>query len=73
MEVRLKAVSLVGDLISRPGSSIPEVFQPVFSEFLKKLTDKVVDIRTSVLEHVKSCLLSVPIRAEAPQINCECI
>ncbi|KAI9123829.1 hypothetical protein K1719_005129 [Acacia pycnantha] len=55
-------------MISRPGSSIPEVFQPVFSEFLKRLTDKVVEVRMSVLEHVKSCLLSDPFRAEAPQI-----
>lgn len=64
-------MNLVGDIISLPGSSIPEAFQPIFSEFLKRLTDRVVDVRMSVLEHVKSCLLSNPSRAEARQIICE--
>ncbi|KAF7840507.1 sister chromatid cohesion protein PDS5-like protein A-like isoform X3 [Senna tora] len=68
LETRLKAVSLVGDIIALPGSTIPEGLQPIFSEFLKRLTDRVVEVRMSVLEHVKSCLLSNPFRAEAPQI-----
>ncbi|KAL2571387.1 hypothetical protein GLYMA_17G005500v4 [Glycine max] len=68
LEIRLKAMNLVGDIISLPGSSIPEAFQPIFSEFLKRLTDRVVDVRMSVLEHVKNCLLLNPFRAEAPQI-----
>ncbi|KAK7387666.1 hypothetical protein VNO78_22454 [Psophocarpus tetragonolobus] len=68
LEIRLKAMNLVGDIISLPGSSIPEAFLPIFSEFLKRLTDRVVDVRMSVLEHVKNCLLLNPFRAEAPQI-----
>lgn len=66
-------MNLVGDIISLPGSSIPEAFQSIFSEFLKRLTDRVVDVRMSVLEHVKNCLLLNPFRAEAPQIICECM
>ncbi|KAI4298831.1 hypothetical protein L6164_032348 [Bauhinia variegata] len=68
LETRLKAVTLVGDILALPGSSIPEAFQPIFSEFLKRLTDRDVGVRMSVLEHVKSCLLSNPFGAEAPQI-----
>ncbi|KAL5769361.1 hypothetical protein ACOSQ2_016144 [Xanthoceras sorbifolium] len=68
LDTRLKAVGLVGDLFALPGTAIPEAFQPIFSEFLKRLTDRVVAVRMSVLEHVKSCLLSDPSRAEAPQI-----
>ncbi|XP_047148775.1 sister chromatid cohesion protein PDS5 homolog A-like isoform X1 [Vigna umbellata] len=68
LETRLKAMNLVGDIISVPGSSISEAFQPIFSEFLKRLTDRVVDVRMSVLEHVKKCLVLNPFRAEAPQI-----
>ncbi|XP_027920522.1 sister chromatid cohesion protein PDS5 homolog A-like isoform X2 [Vigna unguiculata] len=68
LETRLKAMNLVGDIISLPGSSISEAFQPIFSEFLKRLTDRVVDVRMSVLEHVKKCLLLNPFRAEAPLI-----
>lgn len=73
LEIRLRAVSLIGDIISLPGSSVSEAFQPIFSEFLKRLTDRVVEVRMSVLEYVKRCLLSDPFRAEAPQIICECM
>lgn len=68
LDTRLKAVKLVGDLIALPGSSIAEAFKPIFREFLKRLTDRVVGVRLSVLEHIKSCLLSNPSRVEAPQI-----
>lgn len=73
LETRLKSVNLVGDMIALPGSSIAETFQPTFSEFLNRLTDGDFGVRTSVLKHVKSCLLSNPSRAEAPQIICESI
>ncbi|XP_011096143.1 sister chromatid cohesion protein PDS5 homolog A isoform X1 [Sesamum indicum] len=68
LDIRLKAVGLVGDLFALPGSSISEEFHPVFLEFLKRLTDRVAEVRTSVLEHLKLCLLVNPFRAEAPQI-----
>ncbi|KAG4112314.1 hypothetical protein ERO13_D13G154733v2, partial [Gossypium hirsutum] len=54
-DTRLRAVRLVGSLFALP-------------EFLKRLIDRVVDVRMSVLEHVKICLLSDPSRPEAPQI-----
>ncbi|KAG8649135.1 hypothetical protein MANES_08G068700v8 [Manihot esculenta] len=68
LDIRLKAVGLVGDLFALPGSAISEAFQPIFSEFLKRLTDRGVEVRMSVLECVKNCLLSNPLRAEASQI-----
>ncbi|KAL3643305.1 hypothetical protein CASFOL_014120 [Castilleja foliolosa] len=68
LDIRLKAVGLVGDLFTLPGSTISETFQPVFSEFLIRLTDRVVKVRMAVLEHVKTCLLANPSRTEAPQI-----
>ncbi|CAA2986797.1 sister chromatid cohesion PDS5 homolog A isoform X1 [Olea europaea subsp. europaea] len=68
LDIRLKAVSLVGDLFASRGSDISESFQPIFSEFLKRLTDRTVEVRMSVLERMKSCLLADPFRAEAPQM-----
>ncbi|KAL2524137.1 hypothetical protein Adt_09191 [Abeliophyllum distichum] len=68
LDTRLKAVGVVGDLFAQPGSVISEAFQPMFLEFLKRVTDRVVEVRMSVLEHVKSCLLANPFRAESPQI-----
>uniref|UniRef100_A0A2P2LSP3 Uncharacterized protein MANES_08G068700 n=1 Tax=Rhizophora mucronata TaxID=61149 RepID=A0A2P2LSP3_RHIMU len=68
LDVRLKAVELVGDLFALPGGVISESFQPIFSEFLKRLTDRVVEVRMSVLGHVKSCLLLNSFRPDALQI-----
>ncbi|KAL0321042.1 UNVERIFIED_CONTAM: hypothetical protein Sradi_5365700, partial [Sesamum radiatum] len=36
LDIRLKAVGLVGDLFALPGSTISEAFKPVLLEFLKK-------------------------------------
>nr|GMD40858.1 sister chromatid cohesion protein PDS5 homolog A isoform X1 [Ipomoea batatas] len=68
LDVRLKVVSLLGDLFAMPKYAITEAFQSLFLEFLKRLTDRTVEVRMSVLENVKGCLLCDPFRAEAPQI-----
>ncbi|WOL19426.1 sister chromatid cohesion protein [Canna indica] len=68
LDIRLKAVQLLGDLFSLPELPISEAFHPVFLEFLKRLTDRVVEVRLSVIEHLKNCLISNPCRPEAPQI-----
>ncbi|GAB2298992.1 hypothetical protein Dimus_033068 [Dionaea muscipula] len=68
LETRLKAVKLVGQLFALPDSAISEEFEPMLSEFLKRLTDRVAEVRMAVLEHIKNCLLSSPSRPEAPQI-----
>nr|KJB48921.1 hypothetical protein B456_008G093700 [Gossypium raimondii] len=64
LDNRLRAVRLVGSLFALPGANICEAFQLIFSEFLMRLTDRAVDVRMSVLEHVKICLLSDPSRPE---------
>lgn len=45
-----------------------EYFKTLFAEFLKRLTDRVVEIRISVVKHLKRCLISNPVRPEAPEI-----
>lgn len=67
-EARLRAVNLVGELFALPDSAVSEAFQSVFVEFLKRLTDREVEVRMSALDYVKRCLLSNPARPEAAQI-----
>ncbi|KAH6775849.1 binding protein [Perilla frutescens var. hirtella] len=69
LEIRMKAVGLVGNLFALPGSTISEAFKPVFLEFIKRLTDRAVEVRMSVLEYVKTCLLENPFRSEAHQMT----
>lgn len=68
LDVRLKSVKLLGRLFAIPGHPLPEVFRPLFLEFLKRFTDKDVEVRLSVVEHAKECLLSNPFRHEAADI-----
>ncbi|XP_023643045.1 sister chromatid cohesion protein PDS5 homolog A isoform X3 [Capsella rubella] len=68
LETRLKVVGLVGELFSLPGRVISEEFGSIFLEFLKRLTDRVVEVRMAILEHIRNCLLSDPSRTEASQI-----
>nr|GEU73976.1 retrovirus-related Pol polyprotein from transposon TNT 1-94 [Tanacetum cinerariifolium] len=65
---RCSLKSMVGDLFPIQGSSVPDTFQPIFLEFLKRLTDKVIEVRMSILEHVKFCMLSDSFRSEAPSL-----
>ncbi|KAJ1259018.1 hypothetical protein BS78_10G121300 [Paspalum vaginatum] len=68
IDIRSKSVELLGEIFSIPGVPIVEHFQTLFAEFLKRLTDRVVEIRISVVEHLKRCLISNPSRPEAPEI-----
>ncbi|XP_062233052.1 sister chromatid cohesion protein PDS5 homolog A-like [Phragmites australis] len=68
VDIRSKAVELLGEIFSLPGAPILESFKSLFAEFLKRLTDRVVEIRVSVIEHLKRCLLSNPSKPEAPEI-----
>ncbi|KAM0049108.1 putative sister chromatid cohesion protein Pds5 [Helianthus debilis subsp. tardiflorus] len=68
VDLRVKAVRLVGDLFAHKGSAIPKTFQPIFTEFLKRSSDDTMEVRMSVLEKVKLCLLSDPFREEAPKL-----
>ncbi|CAL5052458.1 unnamed protein product [Urochloa decumbens] len=68
VDVRSKSVELLGKIFSLPGAPIVEHFKTLFAEFLKRLTDRVVEIRICMVEHLKRCLISNPSRPEAPEI-----
>nr|CAB3467823.1 unnamed protein product [Digitaria exilis] len=68
VDIRSKSVELLGEIFSLPGTPIVEYFKTLFAEFLKRLADRVVEIRISVVEHLKRCLISNPLRPEAPEI-----
>ncbi|XP_078443131.1 binding protein isoform X2 [Wolffia australiana] len=68
LDVRVKAVRLIGNMFSSSEKPISESFRPLFSEFLKRLNDRVLEVRVSVVEHLKKFLISDPSRPEAPDI-----
>eukprot|EP01018_Ginkgo_biloba_P037002 Gb_12481 [translate_table: standard] len=68
LDVRLKSVKFLGHLFAFPGQPVAQVFQPLFLEFLKRFTDKAVEVRLLVVEHAKECLLANPFRPDASDI-----
>uniref|UniRef100_A0A0D9WPC5 Uncharacterized protein n=1 Tax=Leersia perrieri TaxID=77586 RepID=A0A0D9WPC5_9ORYZ len=68
VEIRSKAVEILGELFSLPGIPVLESFKSLFDEFLKRLTDRAAEIRVSVIEHLKKCLMSNLSRPESPEI-----
>ena len=71
LDVRLKAVKFLGNVFSSSDNPIHGSFRPLFVEFLKRLTDRVSEVRIAVIEHVKNLLISDPSRSEAQEIICK--
>lgn len=61
VDVRLRTVKLLGRLFAAPGQPVPLEFKQLFAEFLKRFTDKAVEVRLSVVECAKQCLLANPV------------
>eukprot|EP00249_Psilotum_nudum_P024915 c29322_g1_i2 orf=363-5285(-) len=67
VDVRVKAVELLGRLFALPGQ-LPNEYRQLFSEFLKRFTDKAIEVRHAVIECAKKCLLAKPYVPEAQEI-----
>lgn len=69
--MRLKAVALLGRLFSHPSRQFAQEYPVVFSEFLKRFSDKVVEVRVAVVNCAKSFLEANPTGEQANEILCE--
>ncbi|KAJ7523458.1 hypothetical protein O6H91_18G050900 [Diphasiastrum complanatum] len=68
VDVRLKAVDLLGRLFSFPGRHVAQEYRQLFSEFLKRFTDKAVEVRLAMVECSRKCLMANPMGPEASEI-----
>ncbi|CAM6113881.1 unnamed protein product [Calypogeia fissa] len=68
IDVRLKAVKLLGRLFALPGRHVAKEYRQLFSEFLKRFSDKAVEVRLAVIECAKACLEANPTGPEATDI-----
>lgn len=58
--MRLKALKLIGRIFALPGQTAPHEFRQLFSEFVKRFTDKDLDVRVAALECAKEVVLANP-------------
>jgi sister-chromatid-cohesion protein PDS5 len=68
VDVRLKAVQLLGRLFALPGRHVAQEYRLLFSEFLKRFGDKAVEVRIAVVRCAKVCLEANPSGLEASEI-----
>ncbi|KAK9167589.1 hypothetical protein Scep_002780 [Stephania cephalantha] len=60
VDVRIKAVNLLGKLFAVPGCRMAHEYRQLFVEFLKRLSDKSPEVRICALQSVKAYCISNP-------------
>ncbi|KAK2659490.1 hypothetical protein Ddye_006023 [Dipteronia dyeriana] len=68
VDVRIKAVNLIGNLFALPENHIVEKYHDLFIEFLKRFSDKSAEVRMSVLQCAKAFYLANPIGKESHEV-----
>ncbi|KAL9683642.1 hypothetical protein QQ045_015467 [Rhodiola kirilowii] len=68
VDVRRKAVNLVGKLISLPQSHIVQEYSPLYADFLKKFSDISPEVRVSSVQCVKSYYMFNPYGPESDNL-----
>ncbi|KAI5081142.1 hypothetical protein GOP47_0004325 [Adiantum capillus-veneris] len=68
VDLRLKAVRLLGRLFSLPGHHVAKEYRPLFLEFLKRFTDKATEVRLAMIDCAKDCLRAHPSGNEAAEV-----
>lgn len=68
VDVRIKAVNLIGKLCAQPDDSLADRYPELFVEFLKRFSDKSAEVRLSALRCAKACYLAGPFRTESFEI-----
>ncbi|XP_058091316.1 sister chromatid cohesion protein PDS5 homolog B [Magnolia sinica] len=68
VDVRIKAVHLVGKLFALPGHHFAHEYRQLFVEFLKRFSDKSAEVRVSAVECSKACYMANPSGTEAIEL-----
>ncbi|XP_062146872.1 sister chromatid cohesion protein PDS5 homolog B isoform X4 [Alnus glutinosa] len=68
VDVRIKAVNLIGKLLALPKHHVAQDYHDLFVEFLKRFSDKSVEVRVSALQCVKAFYMANPSGAESHEV-----
>lgn len=68
VDVRIKAVNLIGKLLALPKQHVAQDYRDLFVEFLKRFSDKSVEVRVSALQCVKAFYMANPSGAESHEV-----
>ncbi|EXB44382.1 hypothetical protein L484_020194 [Morus notabilis] len=68
VDVRIKALTLIGKLLSLPENHIAQDYRSLFIEFLKRFSDKSAEVRMSALQCAKLCYMNNPTGTESHEV-----
>uniref|UniRef100_A0A2P2M3Q4 Uncharacterized protein MANES_18G076700 n=1 Tax=Rhizophora mucronata TaxID=61149 RepID=A0A2P2M3Q4_RHIMU len=68
VDVRIKAVKLIGKLLALPESHVAQNYRNLFIEFKNRFSDKSVEVRVSVICCAKACFISNPCGKESLEL-----
>ncbi|XP_022773243.1 sister chromatid cohesion protein PDS5 homolog A-like isoform X3 [Durio zibethinus] len=68
VDVRIKAVNLIGKLLSRLEYRLAQRYRALFVEFLKRFSDKSSEVRVTALQCAKACCLANPSGIESLEL-----
>ncbi|XWS23753.1 hypothetical protein CRYUN_Cryun28dG0042300 [Craigia yunnanensis] len=68
VDVRIKAVNLIGKLLLRPEYRIAQRYHALFVEFLKRFSDQSSEVRVTALQCAKACCLANPLGIESLEL-----
>ncbi|KAE8649626.1 sister chromatid cohesion protein PDS5 homolog A isoform X1 [Cucumis sativus] len=68
VDVRIKAVKIIGRLLSLPGNCVAQKYRGLFTEFLKRFADKSAEVRIHAIQCAKDCYLVNPNCSESMEI-----
>ncbi|OVA03847.1 hypothetical protein BVC80_8065g3 [Macleaya cordata] len=68
VDVRIKAVNLLGKLFALPGQQVAHEYRQLFVEFLKRFSDKSAEVRVSALQCATACYMSNPSGPESLEV-----
>ncbi|KAL1121303.1 hypothetical protein V6Z11_D01G223300 [Gossypium hirsutum] len=68
VDVRIKAVNLIGKLLLRPEYRVAQRYHALYVEFLKRFADKSSEVRVTALQCAKACCLANPSGIESLEL-----
>ncbi|XP_028067959.1 sister chromatid cohesion protein PDS5 homolog A isoform X5 [Camellia sinensis] len=68
VDVRIKAVNLIGKLLALPGYHVAQEYRYLFIEFLKRFSDKSAEVRLGAISCAKAFYMTNPSGTEAVDV-----
>ncbi|XP_022131924.1 sister chromatid cohesion protein PDS5 homolog A isoform X2 [Momordica charantia] len=68
VDVRIKAVKIIGRLLALPEHHVAKKYRGLFMEFLKRFCDKSAEVRIHAIQCAKDCYMANPASSESLEV-----